>query len=335
MPNIVTQLPAEISSLIDIIEKKYVSSGLKYGWQSVKKQYDTGHWNNLILNHSRYFPYDHSEMPYIKYHPELELLWNIIKINLGDKKLLRLYVNGYTYGTDAYSHQDEIWLEPKFGKGATGDTIILYLNKEWNKDWAGETVIFDDNEEIECSILPKYLRVLSFDSLKFHSARPLSRLCPDLRKVLVFKTLGETALHPAIKFLLEVTKDNTHSGKTFFEHLYNVMKILENTEEHIDVAAAGLFHSIYGTEYYNFNHENINREKIKSLIGEYSENLVYEFCNIKDRTNSLINNQNNYNLDFRNDLLKIEYANLKEQNIQGQHNSQLEKIKGIIYGKST
>lgn len=332
MSNIVTQLPNEISPLIDIIEKKYILSGLSYGWQSIKQDYDAGHWNKLILNNSKYFPYDHLEMPYIKYHPEIELLWNIIKLNLGNKKLLRLYINGYTYGTDAYSHQDEIWLEPKFGKGSTGDTVILYLNKEWNKDWAGETVIFNDEEDIECSILPKYLRVLSFDSLKFHSARPLSRICKELRKILVFKTLGESANHPAIKFLLEVTKNNKHSNKTFFEHLYNVMIILENKQENIDVISAGLFHSIYGTEYYKFSHSSINREKIKLLIGDYAENLVYEFCNIKDRTNSLIKNLNNYSLEFRNDLLKIEFANLQEQNNQNQFNSQLTMINDILYG---
>lgn len=313
MKNTITQLPEEIAPLVDIIEKKYISSGLVYGWKSIHEEYDAGHWNKVLLNNSKYFPYDHGEMPYIKYYPEIELLWNIIKLNIGDKKLLRLYINGYTFGTDAYSHQDEKWLDDKYGSGSTDQTVLLYLNKTWNKDWAGETVIFDKDDEIEFSVLPKYLRVLAFDALKFHSARPVSRICNELRKVLVFKTLSEKSNNKTIKFLLDITKNYSHSEKSFFEHLYNVMKILEHNKESIELASAGLFHSIYGTEHYNFNSE-ISREQIKNLIGEYAENLVYEFCNLKNRTETLIKNTKNFDIKFRNDLLKIELANLQEQN---------------------
>lgn len=326
MTNLITQLPNEVSTLIEIIEKKYISQGLIYGWRSVYDEYDTGHWNRILLNNSKIYPYDHGMMPYIKHHPELELLWNIIKLNFGTQGLLRLYVNGYTYGTDAYAHRDEKWLNDSFGEGSTDKTVILYLNKTWDKNWAGETVIFNDDDDIEFSVLPKYLRVISFDSLKVHAARPLSRLCKDLRKVLVFKTLSKKANSKEIDFLLNITKNYIHNEKSFFEHLYNTMLLLEKNQESKNLLAAGLFHSIYGTEHYKFNCD-ISREKLKNLIGDYSEQLVFEFCNLKDRTNSLINNTNNYDNNFNKDLLKIELANLEEQNNKNIYDNVIQKIK--------
>ena len=41
----------------------------------------------------------------------------------------------------------------------------------------------------------------------------------------------EDLQHEIITFLLEKTKDHGHSGKTFFEHLYNTMFILEKGKE--------------------------------------------------------------------------------------------------------
>jgi hypothetical protein len=323
----VTHLPNETLGLVNEIKTKYLNTGLKYGWKSTNNLvYDTGHWNKLILNNSQMFPYDQSEMPFIKYHPEIELLWNILKINLGDKKLLRVYINGYTYGTDAYAHQDDIWIDEKYGKGSSGETILLYLNDVWDLNWAGETVVFNDQNEIEFSMLPKKLRVISFPSQKFHAARPVSRGCPVLRSVLVFKTFNNNITHTGVDFLLRKTKGLSHSGKTFFEHLYNTACILENEKYTEDVCNAGLFHSIYGTEFYKFNDPDITRKCIRDMIGDYSESLVYEFCSLQDRKTTLIENKKNYDLNFRNDLIKIEIANLKEQNNHRQYSTDITQL---------
>jgi hypothetical protein len=56
-------------------------------------------------------------------------------------------------------------------------------------DWGGETIIIGEDGEIEKSIIPKFGRMLIFDSQLEHAARPLSRMCKDLRMVLVFKTM--------------------------------------------------------------------------------------------------------------------------------------------------
>ena len=327
MSTILLQLD-ECDNLISNIRSRYVESGLSYGWKSnVNKPYDFGHWNKKILDNSKFHYYDHSVMPFISSHQEVDLLWSVIQSKIGKRCLLRAYVNGYTFGTDAYYHVDDNWIVEKFGSNVLTETIIVYLNKTWDKDWGGETTILNSDNEIEYSVLPKSNRVLIFDSNKFHSARPLSRICPELRSVLVFKTIDYSCLNEEVDFIFKHSIDLTHSGKTFFEHLYRVSLLLEQLDQTKEVCLAGLYHSVYGTEHYPYNgSENIKREEIKKLIGEYAESLVYEFCKLKDRMNTLLYNKNNYEESFRKDLLFIEYANLIEQNSSRKYDSQIEQI---------
>ena len=308
----------------------YVDRGMKYGWVSniSKKHYDFGHWNNLILKDNRMFLFDHGKMPYINYHPELARIWNRIQELLPGRALVRAYVNGYTYGTDAYYHQDDNWLNKKYGADILSDTVIVYLNKEWDKDWGGETSIVK-NEEIELAVLPKFGRCLILDSSKLHSARPLSRACPVLRSVLVFKTFDAKYNDPRIEALIENNFDKLkHSGKTFFEHLYNTSFILSKQGCVEDICAAGLYHSAYGTEHYESAcNLNLTREKVKELIGEESENLVYLFCTLKSRTSAIIDNTYHLDNETIHKLRWIEYANLTDQNTNGKYNGALIALK--------
>lgn len=327
----VFQIQDQYHYLLKAVDTKYVQSGLTYGWPATQdKAFDQGHWNRQILKNSRMFPFDHGRMPYIEYHPVLKNVWEMIQHTLGHTNLLRCYINGYTYGTDGYAHVDDMWVDKKYGAGSSGKTIIVYLNETWDIDWAGETVIFDNDKEIETSLLPKYGRVLSFESSKLHAARPVSRACQSLRKVLVFKTVHDVVNSKEIEFLIDKTKHLPHSGKSFFEHLYNTMIVLENQKQSKAVCSAGLFHSIYGTEFYKFNEPTITRSVITDLIGEYAESLVYEFCTLRNRQESLINNTNNYSNSFLKDMLAIELANLIEQNATGIHTDSIGKIQSQI-----
>jgi len=323
------QLDKENLSQLKRIQTRYINSGLSYGWKANhEKAYDQGHWNRKILSNSRTLPFDHEKMPYIDRHPEVKNLWNVVQNLIGKRSLLRSYINAYTFGTDGYAHQDDTWISKNFGEDALSETIIIYLNETWNIDWAGETVIFDQELEIEKSVLPKYGRILVFDSNKLHAARPISRACSDLRSVLVFKTIDPKINSPEVEYLLEKTKDSKHSDKSFFEHLYNTMLILEQYTPNRDVLLAGLFHAVYGTEYYKFQCP-FNREEVKNIIGNYSEILVKEFCTIENRFNTLIENKNNYSEEFRKDLLLIELANLSDQNESGRYQSNIDHIKKI------
>jgi len=318
----------ECENLITKIRTKYVERGLTYGWKSnVDKSYDFGHWNKKILENSKFHYYDHSVMPFIEPHYEINQLWSVIQSKIGKRSLLRSYVNGYTFGTDAYYHLDDNWIVNKFGSDVLTETIIVYLNDKWDKDWGGETSILNSDNEIEYSVLPKKNRVLIFNSNKFHSARSLTRSCPELRSVLVFKTIDYSCLSKEVDFIFKHSINVKHSGKSFFEHLYRVSLLLEQFDQTKDVCAAGLYHSVYGTEHYQYDgSKNIKREEIKKLIGDYAESLVYEFCKLEDRMNILLQNKNNYESSFRKDLLFIEYANLIEQNSGRKYDSQIEQI---------
>ena len=109
-----------------------------------------------------------------------------------------------------------------------------------------------------------------------------------------------------IDFLYEKNCHNIkHSNSNFLSHLINTFNILKKWKQHEDLCFAGMFHSIYGNEFFNANLK-ITREEIKSLIGDNSENLVFKFTNSK---RDLI-----YNSEDK-DLIILCAANEYEQNL--------------------
>lgn len=127
-----------------------------------------------------------------------------------------------------------------------------------------------------------------------------------------------------IDFIYKTTKNYPHGEKFFHQHLINTSNIIKKlfpTEEYL--IDAGLFHSIYGTFYFNFD-KNISRNQVKSLIGEKSENLVYIFCTLRNRTFNIL--QNKFEKNIQRDLLILEYANYLEQNGEKKILDQLKNI---------
>ena len=86
--------------------------------------------------------------------------------------------------------------------------------------------------------------------------------------------------HSFLKDKLKAEKRKHHDAKTLYEHLSNVEKILRICDCDESVCLAGLFHSIYGTEFYK-NKPTDDRKLIKEIIGERAEKLVWIFCNAK------------------------------------------------------
>ena len=121
-----------------------------------------------------------------------------------------------------------------------------------------------------------------------------------------------------LNFILESTKAHKHNGKTFFYHLLQTSGIVEKLCQKIGIKEyqylvdAALFHSIYGTDYYEFN-EQITREKVISLIGERAEQLVHFFCSLPERNIQIL--QHKFDKSLQRDLYIIEYANLLELSI--------------------
>lgn len=130
-------------------------------------------------------------------------------------------------------------------------------------------------------------------------------------------------------FQIEELKRHTaqinHLDKDLFSHLMGTFNILKDKGKPDYVCIAGLYHSVYETEYFQFN-SPFTREKVKSLIGEKSENLVFEFCNTVPRVTKLIEREGNWSDELYGDLLDIELANMIEQ---GYYNDTIKIMEGI------
>jgi hypothetical protein len=71
----------------------------------------------------------------------------------------------------------------------------------------------------------------------------------------------------------------THTGKSYLAHLVGVYRDLEARGCPEDVCAAGMFHSIYGTEKFRgFTLPLERRPDVRALIGDRAERLAYLNC---------------------------------------------------------
>lgn len=134
-------------------------------------------------------------------------------------------------------------------------------------------------------------------------------------------------------FLQRLTSSHRHSGKTFYQHLFNVYSALLSLNLPQPVCDAGLFHSIYGTEFYAFQNKEVTRGVVKGIIGDYSESLVYVFCTARPRFDSIVKGEaggDALGRDMQRDLCWIEIANLGDQNAGGRYNGKLKVLRETI-----
>ncbi|ESQ10197.1 MAG TPA: hypothetical protein DDY14_01110 [Chromatiaceae bacterium] len=80
-----------------------------------------------------------------------------------------------------------------------------------------------------------------------------------------------------IDYLTSIGADEiTHSRRTLLTHLRGVQGLLEDWGMTMPLCQAGLFHSVYGTEYFHGNPVAIDqRDRVRDLIGSDSEQLVW------------------------------------------------------------
>jgi hypothetical protein len=75
------------------------------------------------------------------------------------------------------------------------------------------------------------------------------------------------------------TDESSHSGRTLLEHLKGTHDLLEKWGNPTHVCVGGLFHSIYGTEYYKVQSADVtDRKQIADVIGPRAEQLAFLFC---------------------------------------------------------
>jgi hypothetical protein len=93
-------------------------------------------------------------------------------------------------------------------------------------------------------------------------------------------------LEKRLRFLREAnTERMPHSERGLFDHLLGTRQLLVEWGARPALCDAGLFHSIYSTEYYEQTAVPLtSRNDVRQLIGEEAESLVWLFCMMRRET---------------------------------------------------
>jgi SM-20-related protein len=285
---------------------------MRYPWQS-NKEVAYGHWNHDFVN----APTVNTTEDLSPALPaELRPVWEVLRAKLGEGiKLVRCYMNGNTFGTEGYLHVDD-------ETGAT-ETTIIYVNPEWTAHWAGETIFYDGPLAAAIGVVsPQPNRSVTFPGNIPHKSASVSRICPELRLTLVFKTAGAQAGDAyegqAVlrQFLTSVGADDMPHGKgNLSGHLMRTYLLLMGAGAPEYVALAGGLHSLYGTNEYRVElcpMGTIARDYPHSEA-QMVDHLVQTYRYL-DRPMALENPDGGLD-DFDLDCLRmIECANLYDQN---------------------
>ena len=110
-------------------------------------------------------------------------VWDVLKESiLVGHEPLRVYANAHTFGVEGYVHQDSSDLTNYF-------TTIIFSHPVWHENWGGELLIFNQERTlIEEAIQAQPGRSVHFLGGRPHTARAVSRDCPNLRVSLVVKS---------------------------------------------------------------------------------------------------------------------------------------------------
>jgi hypothetical protein len=260
---------------------------------------------------------------------ENPFILNYIKQN--QLRLKESYINLCTVG-DTYSyHIDD---DEKTSKAVP--SMLYYLNIDWHPDWEGETHFSNENMTdiiFSSSFIPG--RIVLFDGSIPHKSSQPSLSAPYHRFVLAVKFSNNSepssrnrSIHiedffydkniklsskeeSAISYVRNKTFLLEHSGQSFFDHLYNTFLLLKSYDLPEDICLAGLFHSIYGTEFYKPN-LNIDELEITNIIGDRANRIIKCFSE-NNRYEKILSNYFNLNPDEDLYLTYILYANEIEQ----------------------
>lgn len=244
----------------------------EFGSLSDREGFSFGHWNQELLKTSPRNKEDKERhLLDNEQYANIYQLWKYIKETwLTGHTLVRCYANAHTYGVEGYLHTDS--------RSEGNFTTIIYLNKEWKPEWAGETVFFDHTGDIYHSVLPRNGRMVLFDGRIPHAARSLSRCSSVLRQTLIFKSYYKPDKSEAEETLRQLidsySVQHNNYGYTVSEHSIGLYNLLENwnAEEHIRYTA--LFYLLYLNMAQNPPALATLRQKVTLLVGEKIEGRI-------------------------------------------------------------
>jgi SM-20-related protein len=101
----------------------------------------------------------------------------------------RAYVNCSVYGDSYYLHRDAAPHDQHV-------TALYYANLEWQPDWGGETIYYNDEEDAELAVTPRPGRLVIARGAVLHRGNVPSRQCYEERYTLAYK-LNSLGVAPA------------------------------------------------------------------------------------------------------------------------------------------
>jgi len=96
----------------------------------------------------------------------------------------RAYINSSTYGDDYYIHRD-------CGTDVKHITLLYYVNVEWEAQWGGETIFYNDDYDAEVVVSPKPGRLVVSRGAILHRGTVPTRTCYEQRLTLAYKLIAE------------------------------------------------------------------------------------------------------------------------------------------------
>ncbi|MGK0161910.1 DUF6817 domain-containing protein [Pseudomonas mosselii] len=270
-------LPPELLADLQEYFERHVT--WTFGSQSDRSEMQFGHWNHDFVHALPSSQKNYEQALFeLEHGSVLVRLWLLLKDTLlKGHQLVRFYANAHTYGVEGYPHIDN--------RTDNNYSTVLYLNPEWDIEWAGETVVANEFKDITHAVLPKPGRAITFNARLWHASRSVSRRCPALRVCLVIKTRLQSddenmCFKDHISFLSQTgAADQAHSGRSsLLDHLLGTANILRKIGAAEEVQLAGMYHSIYSTR--SFRHVTIpmeDKDQVVSRIGLSAERLVRAF----------------------------------------------------------
>lgn len=260
------ELLTDVSKVIDTVP-------WKYGWAS-NRNIEFTHWNHDFAGANSLNGIDCAD----KLSGTLKTAWQHIQDNItGPQALLRCYTNAHTFGVEGYPHIDSRREEDK--------TIVVYMTKHWQRDWGGETTVYDGDDIVHAE-LPKYNHGLIFYGNQYHQARSVTRICPAQRVTLMFKFCPhgiDPQRESLQRFLTLIGADKIkHSGRNLWTHLLNVYDILKEHGYRTEICSAGGLHSVFGTNIFKTQTLTpAHRTMVVNTIGDEATKYVELFSRIK------------------------------------------------------
>lgn len=111
-------------------------------------------------------------------HPLIKRMIDTYAEYIDSSILQRTYCNKILNTDTPQSHTDS--------KYEVDMTVLYYVNKDYNFEWGGET-LFYDNEDANLAVTPKPGRVAIFPGNILHSARPFLMHVTEPRYTIAFK----------------------------------------------------------------------------------------------------------------------------------------------------